>query len=99
MPVLAAEVKRGEPAAVLYVEVCFRLAQGRHRLAEPLPGGLVQRRVPVLKLWTQFDNSKKMKMMTEKREVKICLKTVEMSASGILIIICIVLERWQEVNK
>ena len=50
MPVLAAEVKRGEPAAVLYVEVCFRLAQGRHRLAEPLPGGLVQRRVPVLKL-------------------------------------------------
>ena len=48
--VLAAEVERGEAAAVPQVVVALaHLAQELTGAAEPPPGGLVQRRVPVLK--------------------------------------------------
>ena len=48
--VLAAEVERGEAAAVPQVVVALaHLAQELAGAAEPPPGGLVQRRVPVLK--------------------------------------------------
>ena len=47
--VLAAEVEWGESAPVLDVGVGLGLAEVVHRLAEPLPGRLVQRRVAVLK--------------------------------------------------
>jgi hypothetical protein len=48
VPVLAAEVERGKPAAVLDVRVRLGLAQKLHRLAEPLPRRLVQSSVAVL---------------------------------------------------
>ena len=49
MAVLAAEVEWGEAAPVLDVGVGLGLAEVVHRLAEALPGRLVQRRVAVLK--------------------------------------------------
>ena len=49
MPVLAGEVEGGEPAPVLDVNIAALPAEHVHRPAEPLPGRLVQRRVPVLK--------------------------------------------------
>ena len=49
MPVLAAEVERREPAAVLDVGVGLGLAEEGGGLAEALPRGLVERRVAVLK--------------------------------------------------
>ena len=47
VPVLAAEVERGEAAPVLHVHVGLGPAQRAHSPAEPFPGGLVQRRVAV----------------------------------------------------
>ncbi len=49
MAVLAAEVERGEAAAVAQVVVGAGAAEQLHRTAEALPGGLVQRSVAVLK--------------------------------------------------
>jgi hypothetical protein len=48
VPVLAGEVEGGEPAPVLDVHVAALPAQQVHRAAVPLPGRLVQSRVPVL---------------------------------------------------
>ena len=45
--ILTTEVEGGEPASVLHVHVRLGPAQGGDRLAEPLPGGLVQGRVAV----------------------------------------------------
>ena len=54
VPVLAAEVEGGKAAPVLDVEVGPVPAEQPHRLAKPLPGRLVQGRVPVLQLGEIF---------------------------------------------
>ena len=45
VPILAAQMERGEAAPVLHVDVGLGPAQGAHCPTEPLPGSLVQRSV------------------------------------------------------
>ena len=55
MAVLAAQMERGEPAAVAEVVVGLVLAEELHGAAETLPRGLVEGSVAVLKWKRQID--------------------------------------------